>query len=180
MSTTGDWPTTLTVSLTAPTFSTALMLATKPAVNRTLSRASPWNPSSSYRTSYTPMGSTVSRYSPSPSVTVVISAIWSAALLIVTVTPGRMPPLSSVTRPTMLPVAEPWATTNDGTNSRRPSTETASNGTPGSRAEHRRPRRCCSGLATDLHALPILSSCTPMFRERLGCSTTIPVPPYCC
>ena len=73
-----------------------------------------------------PIGSGVRRYSPRSSVTVDMLGTCSAGLLSVTVTPGRVAPLSSVTCPRIVAVA--WA-----------ACAAASAGTKASAARHRSP-----------------------------------------
>jgi hypothetical protein len=62
-------------------------------------------PGSSNLTTYAPLGNWVKRYTPSSSVTAVRAPPIKLGLVIETVTPGNAPPLLSVARPVMFPVA---------------------------------------------------------------------------
>src|ERR1043166_6970481 len=101
-STTGEAPVTVTVSCRSPTFIWTSSLAANDAVRTMSLRRTVLNPDNVYVAEYVPIGSAVSRYSPSASVTAAMLPTCRAGLVAVTVTPGRTPPLSSVTMPTML------------------------------------------------------------------------------
>jgi len=101
VSTSGEAPETVIVSVTAPTFISESTRAVNPTVSRTPSRRTFWNPASSNTTVNTPMGSGDRRYSPRSSVTLTTDGTCSDGLVAVTVTPGNTPFVLSVTIPVM-------------------------------------------------------------------------------
>src|SRR5262249_20665074 len=97
VSTTGDAPVTVTFSLSDATPSSVLTVAVNPSVTRIPSRTTVENPASSNFTLYSPGGTAANRNVPSSLVTAVRAPIIDG-LAIVTVTPGRMADVLSVTR----------------------------------------------------------------------------------
>ena len=98
-STIGDAPVTVTVSSTAPTRSSGLIVALNEPVRTTPSRFTVLNPCSENVTVYVPGLSGSMRYWPAPSVTTVRTFSMSTGLAASTVTPGSTAPDVSRTTP---------------------------------------------------------------------------------
>ena len=98
-STTGASPETVTVSSRAPTESTASTVATKPAGSSWSSTMTTENPGKVKVTVYVPGRRSTIVNRPAPSVIATRLPSISAGLDASTVTPGRMPPVLSVTSP---------------------------------------------------------------------------------
>ncbi len=100
VSTMGDSPLTVTVSVTAATVRLKLMVALRPMVSVMPSRTTFWKPASSAVTSYGPTGRATIRYLPCSSLVVVRTRPVSTFLAVI-VAPGTIPPDSSSTTPRM-------------------------------------------------------------------------------
>lgn len=105
-------PVTVMVSSTPPTDICASTLAEKVAVSVTPSRTTVVKPGRVNVTVYSPGLSAMMRYAPALSVKTTRDCSMSAGLDASTVTPGRMPPVLSVTTPA---ISASWASTADGT-----------------------------------------------------------------
>ena len=104
MSTVGDSPVTVIVSVTLPTSSFALTFATNAALMAIAVRSMERNPCSSNLTLYEPGGRRSKRYAPDVSVVWVWTPPMSLSPETDTVTPGITALLVSVTTPAMEPV----------------------------------------------------------------------------
>src|SRR5579864_2627546 len=98
-STTGDPPETVTVSSTAPTFRSALIVAVKFDPSSMPSRLTVAKPGSVNVSPYVPGRRFSIRYTPLASVLAERTPSISAGLLASTVTPGSTPPVASFTTP---------------------------------------------------------------------------------
>src|SRR5262245_39213318 len=106
MSTIGVSPVTVIVSVTDPTFRSALIVMTPAPVTSTFSRRTVLKPLSENVTWYAPGGSSVSRYCPVPSVTALRDFSINAGLAASTVTPGNTAPDESFTTPASVACAK--------------------------------------------------------------------------
>ena len=97
---TGASAVTTTVSVAAPISSLGSSVSVSPAASVTSATLHVRNPDSSAFTEYLPTGSSLKAKRPPSSDTMRRSSL-VARLVAVTVTPGRTPPLGSVTTPTM-------------------------------------------------------------------------------
>src|SRR5262245_7740179 len=111
VSTTGDSPVTVTVSVISPTRRSALTMAVNCVVSSMPSRLTPANPGSVNETTYTPGLRSTILYCPFSSVVAVRACSMRAGLEASTVTPGITAPDVSRTMPAMLPV---WANVVEG------------------------------------------------------------------
>ena len=98
----GDSPVTVSVSVSSPTFRSALIVAVKSDVSSTPSRMTMEKPGSSNFTEYVPGRSARIEYVPVPLVTVERVFSISAGLDTSTVTPGSTPPDASLTVPVIV------------------------------------------------------------------------------
>ena len=98
----GDPPVTVTVSVSSPTSSWKLMGVCASTLTTTDGTTAVLKLASSAFTSYVPGTSRSFRKKPDSLVTTV-SEVFRSMLVTVTLTPGRIPPLESVTVPLMLP-----------------------------------------------------------------------------
>ena len=105
-------PVTVMVSSTPPTVIWTSTLAEKVAVSVMPSRTTMVKPGRVNVTVYSPGLSAMMRYAPALSVNTTRDCSMSAGLDASTVTPGRMPPVLSVTMPA---ISASWARTADGT-----------------------------------------------------------------
>ena len=99
MSTTGVAPDTVTVSSTAPTRSSPLIVAVKFEMSSIFSRTTVPNPGNVNVSLYTPGRKSTMRYCPASSVMTVRTCSIKAGLAASTVTPGNTPPEASLTTP---------------------------------------------------------------------------------
>src|SRR4029453_10612834 len=113
MSTTGDWPLTVTLSVSDATFISAFTVAVKPRPTRMPSCVTVEKPASSYLIWESPGGIAGNRKGPSSPHTAVRRPS-PEGLAIVIVTPGMMPPLESLTLPLIAPVVAPTVCADDG------------------------------------------------------------------
>src|SRR6185503_8310985 len=98
-STTGEAPVTVTVSSSAPTRNSPLMVAVKLAGSSIPSRWKTLKPGSVNVTVYNPGRRSMIRYSPLLSVVTLLAPSMRAGLLASTVTPGSTAPVASLTTP---------------------------------------------------------------------------------
>ena len=124
-STTGASPETVTVSSRAPTDSSASRFSTKPAGNSCCSTTTVEKPGRVNVMVYVPGRRSTMLYCPVPSLMATRLPSIRAGLDASMVTPGRMPPVLSVTTPAML--ESPWANVAVGANARAASKTTNAN-----------------------------------------------------